>query len=199
MTSALLALPVDAQVRHEIKVPDIADCQTLKCDFHMHTVFSDGSVWPTVRVDEAYREGLDAIALTEHLEYRPHSKDIQAHHGRSWEIAEKSAQTNGILLIRGSEITRSMAPGHFNAIFYKTAIHWNRKTGTILLNKPKNKMPLFSGIIQDGSANNPIRLCGGMSILKFITKAGCRVLKLPTEQPIFPKLTAGVWKRNLLC
>lgn len=117
MTSALLALPVDAQVRHEIKVPDIADCQTLKCDFHMHTVFSDGSVWPTVRVDEAYREGLDAIALTEHLEYRPHSKDIQAHHGRSWEIAEKSAQTNGILLIRGSEITRSMAPGHFNAIF----------------------------------------------------------------------------------
>lgn len=112
-----LTLPIQAQIRKEIQVPNIGDYQTLKCDFHMHTVFSDGLVWPTVRVDEAYREGLDCIALTEHLEYRPHQKDIQAHHGRSWEIAEKSAQANDILLIRGSEITRPMAPGHFNALF----------------------------------------------------------------------------------
>lgn len=105
-----------AQVRHEIVIPDIAGYKLLKCDFHIHTVFSDGLVWPTVRVEEAYREGLDAIALTEHLEYRPH-KDIQAHHGRSFEIAEKAAQNYNILLVRGSEITRSMPPGHFNAIF----------------------------------------------------------------------------------
>lgn len=106
-----------AQVRREIHVPDIAGYQTLKCDFHMHTVFSDGLVWPTVRVDEAYREGLDAISLTEHIEYRPHFKDINAHHGRSWEVAKNAAEANHILLVRGSEITRSMAPGHFNAIF----------------------------------------------------------------------------------
>ncbi len=67
-----------AQTRHEIDIPDLKGYQTLKCDFHIHTVFSDGLVWPTVRVDEAYREGLDAIALTEHIEYRPHQKDIQA-------------------------------------------------------------------------------------------------------------------------
>lgn len=114
---AAVAMQADAQVRREIRVPDIAGYKTLKCDFHMHTVFSDGLVWPTVRVDEAYREGLDVIALTEHIEFRPHEKDIQAHHGRSWEVAEKAAEANGILLIRGSEITRSMAPGHFNAIF----------------------------------------------------------------------------------
>ena len=60
-----------AQVRNEIHVPDPEGYRTLKCDFHIHTVFSDGLVWPTVRVDEAYREGLDAIALTEHLEYLP--------------------------------------------------------------------------------------------------------------------------------
>ena len=65
-----------AQVRNEIRVPDPEGYRTLKCDFHIHTVFSDGLVWPTVRVDEAYREGLDAIALTEHLEYRPHRQDI---------------------------------------------------------------------------------------------------------------------------
>ncbi len=113
----LLAMQTDAQVRHEIRIPDIGGYQTLKCDFHTHTVFSDGLVWPTVRVDEAYREGLDVLSLTDHIEYRPHSKDINAHHGRSWEIAKGTAELNGILLIRGSEITRSMAPGHFNAIF----------------------------------------------------------------------------------
>ena len=42
-----------AQVRHEIHFPDLPGYQTLKCDFHTHTVFSDGAVWPTVCVDEA--------------------------------------------------------------------------------------------------------------------------------------------------
>ena len=106
-----------AQVRNEIRVPDPEGYRTLKCDFHIHTVFSDGLVWPTVRVDEAYREGLDAIALTEHREYRPHRQDIIASHNRSYEIAEKTARNNQVILIRGSEITRPMAPGHFNAIF----------------------------------------------------------------------------------
>ena len=88
-----------AQVRNEIRVPDPEGYRTLKCDFHIHTVFSDGLVWPTVRVDEAYREGLDAIALTEHLEYRPHRQDIIASHNRSYEIAEKTARNNQVILI----------------------------------------------------------------------------------------------------
>lgn len=109
--------PLSAQRRNEIDVPDIDGYQTLKCDFHMHTVFSDGLVWPTVRVDEAYREGIDAIALTEHIEYLPHKKDIVADHNRSYNICKKKAADMGIILIKGSEITRPMAPGHFNAIF----------------------------------------------------------------------------------
>lgn len=109
--------PSLAQQRNEIKVPDLDGYKTLKCDFHMHTVFSDGLVWPTVRVDEAYREGLDAIALTEHIEYQPHKKDINADHNRSYEICKKKASDMGILLVKGSEITRPMAPGHSNAIF----------------------------------------------------------------------------------
>lgn len=110
-------LTAQAQRRYEIQVPDLDGYVTLKCDFHMHTVFSDGLVWPTVRVDEAYREGLDAIALTEHIEYLPHKKDIVADHNRSFELCRKKADELGILLIKGSEITRPMAPGHFNAIF----------------------------------------------------------------------------------
>jgi len=105
-------------VRTEIKIPDIPDYKTLKCDFHMHTVFSDGSVWPTVRVEEAWREGLDAISITEHIEYLPHKKDIPlTDHNRSYEIAKPRADELSLILIKGAEITRDMPPGHFNAIF----------------------------------------------------------------------------------
>lgn len=110
-------LPMNAQQRGEINVPHLDGYTTLKCDFHIHSVFSDGLVWPTVRVDEAYREGLDAISLTEHIEYRPHKQDITADHNRSFEIAREQARKLDLLLIKGSEITRPMAPGHFNAIF----------------------------------------------------------------------------------
>jgi hypothetical protein len=106
-----------AQVRREIRVPDIPGYRTLKCDFHMHTVFSDGLVWPTVRVDEAWQEGLDAIAITDHIEYQPHKKDVPTNHNRSYEIALPRAKERGILLVHAAEITRETPPGHFNALF----------------------------------------------------------------------------------
>ena len=106
-------------VRREINIPDILDYKTLKCDLHMHTVFSDGLVWPTVRVDEAWREGLDAISITDHIEYQPHKKDIPTNHNRPYEIALSRAKQKNILLIRGAEFTRETPPGHFNAIFLK--------------------------------------------------------------------------------
>ena len=113
----LCATGVFAQVRQEIRIPDITGYRTLKCDFHIHTVFSDGNVWPTVRVDEAWREGLDAISITDHIEYQPHKKDIPTNHNRPYEIALPVAKERGILLIRGAEITRDTPPGHFNALF----------------------------------------------------------------------------------
>ena len=116
LLALLAALPLLAQVRGKIDIPDIDGYVTLKCDFHMHTVFSDGLVWPTVRVDEAYREGLDAIAITDHIEFRPH-KEIVASLNRPYEIAQEKADEKGIILIRGSEITRKMPPGHHNALF----------------------------------------------------------------------------------
>ncbi|MBN1510248.1 MAG: hypothetical protein JW955_25600 [Sedimentisphaerales bacterium] len=108
---------LSAQVRQEIRLPDILGYKTLKCDFHMHTVFSDGLVWPTVRVDEAWREGLDVISITDHIEYQPHKDDVPTKHNRPYEIALPRAKERGILLVRGAEITRETPPGHFNAIF----------------------------------------------------------------------------------
>ncbi|UCG47921.1 MAG: PHP domain-containing protein [Phycisphaerales bacterium] len=106
-----------AAVQARINFPDIPGRKTLKCDLHMHTVFSDGSVWPSVRVDEALRLGLDAIALTDHIEYQPHKDDIPTNHNRPYEIAAKRAKDKNLLLIKGAEFTRETPPGHFNAIF----------------------------------------------------------------------------------
>ena len=109
------------QSRRVINIPEIKGYQTLKCDFHMHTVFSDGTVWPTIRVQEAWEEGLDAIAITDHIEYLPHSKDIVSDHNRSYEIAEPLSKNLDIILVKGAEITRSMPPGHLNALFITNA------------------------------------------------------------------------------
>lgn len=118
LVSAVLILPVaEAQARREIAFPDLPGKLTLKCDFHMHTVFSDGNVWPTVRVKEAWEQGLDALAITDHVEYQPHKEDVSTKHERPYELAADSARRYGLLLVRGAEITRDTPPGHFNAIF----------------------------------------------------------------------------------
>ena len=105
------------QHRKNLRVPDLPGYKTLKCDFHMHTVFSDGMVWPNIRVQEAWQEGLDAICITDHIEYQPHAKDLPTNHNRAHDIAKDPAAQSNILLIRGSEITRGTPPGHFNALF----------------------------------------------------------------------------------
>ncbi len=102
--------------------PDIEGYKTLKTDLHIHTVFSDGNVWPNIRVMEALRENLDAISLTEHLEYQPHSKDIpHPDRNRSYQLALEEAEEHNLLLIHGSEITRSAPMGHNNAVFISDA------------------------------------------------------------------------------
>jgi hypothetical protein len=108
-----------AQARREIRVAGLPEYRTLKCDFHMHTVFSDGLVWPSARVDEAWQDGLDAIAITDHIEERPHKDIISGSQNRPYEIAAGRAKDFGVLLVRGAEVTRETPPGHHNAIFLK--------------------------------------------------------------------------------
>src|SRR6185436_16962013 len=106
------------KMARSLKFPDIPGYKTLKCDFHQYTVFSDGSVWPDIRVQEALMDGLDAISLTEHLEYQPHKDDIpHPDRNRSYNIAVEEAKNHDLIIVKGSEITRKMPPGHNNAIF----------------------------------------------------------------------------------
>jgi hypothetical protein len=114
------------ETRDPLPVPDLPGFRTLKGDFHLHTVFLDGNVWPTVRVLEAWRDGLDVIALTDHLEYRPHADDVTTGVGRAYEVAKPLADELGIILVPGVEITKPAsvdvpdgATAHFNALFIK--------------------------------------------------------------------------------
>ena len=67
-------------------------------DLHTHTVFSDGMVWPSIRTEEAQREGFELIAITDHLEYQPHREDIpNPDFNRSYQIAKESV--GGLSLI----------------------------------------------------------------------------------------------------
>ena len=60
--------------RREIILPTIDGYTLYKADFHMHTIYSDGDVTPRQRVREAWHDGLDIIAITDHLEIRTYEK-----------------------------------------------------------------------------------------------------------------------------
>ncbi|MDZ4761999.1 MAG: Sb-PDE family phosphodiesterase [Alphaproteobacteria bacterium] len=139
-TAALLALAAPSAAHEPGKIeprrlefPKLADGRfALPVDLHTHSVFSDGAVWPNIRVEEARKDGLFAMAVTEHLEYQPHKADIpHPDRNRSYALAietetriqteDTSAERQKLMVINGSEITRLMPPGHVNAVFVTDA------------------------------------------------------------------------------
>jgi hypothetical protein len=124
-----IAHDADIATARQIAFPKLPDGRfVLAVDLHTHSVFSDGNVWPTIRVEEAKRDGLFAMATTEHLEYQPHAKDIShPDRNRSYEIAKDAAvvkpkatgvEARPLMVINGSEVTKvAMPPGHINAVF----------------------------------------------------------------------------------
>lgn len=56
--------------RNEIVVPKVGKYNVYKADLHTHTIYSDGDVTPGWRVEEAWNDGLDIVAITDHMEYR---------------------------------------------------------------------------------------------------------------------------------
>ena len=129
-------------VRTEMYIPQVCGYNVYKSDLHTHSVYSDGQVTPKYRVREAWLDGLDVMAVTEHIEYRPYDKVFYEY---LKEYAEKEykptakglAEANpmvdlnyavketqdeaakyGMLIIPGTEITRNgKEVGHFNALF----------------------------------------------------------------------------------
>ncbi|MCL1920824.1 MAG: hypothetical protein FWG50_07065 [Kiritimatiellaeota bacterium] len=113
----------------KITIPDAGGYKVLKGDFHAHTLFSDGLVMPWDRVDEAVANGLDVLAITDHLEVRRHigagrltlAKDNDDHNA-AYRLAKPEADKHNLILVQGTEITRfEMPPGHLNALFISDA------------------------------------------------------------------------------
>lgn len=107
--------------QNKIVIPDTRDYLVLTGDMHMHTIFSDGSVWPTTRIKECVAEGVEVLCMTDHMDGR-HQKMVRqgvlnGDRNTSNNLAAKAAEGSGVILIRGGEISRNMAPGHFNTLF----------------------------------------------------------------------------------
>ena len=129
LTSLFVMLLVSASAfaytSNKIVIPDVEGYKTLKGDFHIHTVFSDGNVWPETRVREAVWEGLDILSITDHIDTRSRkwikngiiSDDCD--HNTPYKLARKLAARSGLLLINGGELSRRRPSGHTNVLFVK--------------------------------------------------------------------------------
>lgn len=125
VTASLVA---GAVVPHRVKMPEVPGYVLLKGDCHVHTVFSDATVWPTTRVDEAAYDGLDFISITDHCDTR-HQKMVingtfngeNVDRNTSYKLAAAAAKKYGIMVVHGAELTRGLHlfPGHFNTFFIK--------------------------------------------------------------------------------
>lgn len=107
--------------QNKIIIPDTDKHLILTGDMHMHTIFSDGNVWPTTRVEEAHSEGVEVICITDHLDGR-HQRLVNqgtanVNRNYSYDVAAQLGEKLGVIVIKGAEISRSMPPGHFNTIF----------------------------------------------------------------------------------
>lgn len=139
----------EGRQRTEFVLPQVRGFNIYKADLHTHTVFSDGSVTPEFRVQEAWHDGLDVIAVTEHVEYRPYEgkmmnflsgyvpKDLKPANANvirsdandkgilsdlnyPVKLYQNAAKAYGITIIPGAEITREPTTiGHYNALFTK--------------------------------------------------------------------------------
>ncbi len=125
--------------RSEINIPNLTGYITLKCDFHMHSYYSDGEVLPETRVREAWMEGLDVIAISDHLEIWRFEDKTLSDRNNPFNDAISLANNLGITLINSVELTKSMPPGHLNLLFLKDINKLDKKDYLSALEEAKKQ------------------------------------------------------------
>ena len=83
--------------RKEIFIPQVNGFNVYKADLHTHTLYSDGQVLPNYRIREAWQDGLDIIAVTEHVEYRPVEEDLVKYLDKYTDKKRKEAVNHRII------------------------------------------------------------------------------------------------------
>ncbi|WP_158862384.1 Sb-PDE family phosphodiesterase [Maribellus comscasis] len=120
---------VEALHHNQLILPDkIGDKLLLKGDFHMHTAYSDGHVMPDYRAFEAINDGMNLIALTEHIDFELYPDELHNDYNKPYEMAKAYAQQAGysspkdsLIVVLGAEISPRVSPFHCNAVFLKDA------------------------------------------------------------------------------
>ena len=134
-------------VRRIVSIPDIEGYKTLKCDFHMHTVFADAHVSPAGRVREAWQDGLDVIAMSEHIAVHKSKGILLKDYNLPIELAVKEGKKYGLIVVPAVEITRTKPFGHMNALFIKDPNVFEQtrykvdENGKLLRDKDGNRIP----------------------------------------------------------
>jgi lysophospholipase L1-like esterase len=100
----------------KITIPNVGEYMVLKGDFHMHTLFSDGTVMPQDRVRDAIDNGLDVIAITDHIEsYNRRLEHRSDDRNIGYNLAKVEADKLKLILVPGGEISKS--EWHLNVLF----------------------------------------------------------------------------------
>lgn len=65
-----------APQRVDFILPKVDGFNCYTAELHAHTIYSDGELTPEERVKEAWCDGLDILAMTDHIETRRHERDF---------------------------------------------------------------------------------------------------------------------------
>ena len=66
----------NAPQRVDIVLPQVDGLNCYTAELHAHTIYSDGELTPEERVKEAWCDGLDILAITDHIETRRQERNI---------------------------------------------------------------------------------------------------------------------------
>lgn len=118
--------------RQEIIIPQIKGYNVYKADFHTHTIYSDGNITPSLRVREAWSDGLDILAITDHIEYRRIERDLIKYMGEyikeEYRNLPKGVNTN----LQGVAADERGILANLNAN-YDEAIESNQQYGMLIV------------------------------------------------------------------
>ena len=102
-----VTLVQNARRRIEIILPQVNGLNVYKADLHTHSIYSDAQLTPEERIKEAWYDGLDVFAMTDHIEYRRHEQNMlkflkgytggEAKKAVNANVIRKSANEQGIL------------------------------------------------------------------------------------------------------
>ncbi|MBQ3026360.1 MAG: PHP domain-containing protein [Alistipes sp.] len=129
--------------RTEIILPKVNGLNIYKADLHAHSIYSDANLTPAQRVQEAWFDGLDIFALTDHVEYRRHERNMlnflkgynggEAKKAVNYNVIRKAATEQGILadLNLPTQLTQKAAKGYGEGLLIIPGCEITREPKTI--------------------------------------------------------------------